>query len=149
LRIGETFAMAGGNGALQAEVIFEDCRIPFGNRLGGDGDGFRIAMAALDSGRICWAAYCVGAGTNLLDMSVAHLLKRRQFGAPLAQKQGLQWILADLAADLHAARLVCYDAAVHYEREPDRRASLGAMACSLRRRPRGSALRRRRLSQRS
>jgi len=128
LRIGNVFAMSGGHGALQAEVIFEDCRVPAENRLGEEGQGFAIAMQALDAGRICWAAYSVGAAQHLLDMTLAHLNDRWQFGKPLADQQGLQWRLADMAADVHAARLVCYEAAYRYEREPHNRARNGAMA---------------------
>ncbi len=128
LRIGKVFAMAGGHGTLQAEVIFEDCRVPVENRLGKEGEGFALAMQSLDAGRICWAAYSIGAAEQLLGMAIAHLTERHQFGKPLADNQGLQWMLADMAADLHAARLVCYDAAWRYEREPAKRTEIGAMA---------------------
>lgn len=128
LRIGDAFPMAGGNGAVQAEVIFENCRVPAENRLGEEGDGFAVAMQALDIGRICWAAYCVGAAEQLLEMTLNHLTQRHQFGKPLAANQGVQWMLADMASELHGARLVCYDAAFRYDHEPSNRARLGATA---------------------
>ncbi|MCW5748697.1 MAG: acyl-CoA dehydrogenase family protein [Alphaproteobacteria bacterium] len=128
LGIGGIFRMAGGNGSLHAEVVFENCTVPAANRLGTDGDGFAIAMRCLDAGRINWAAYCVGAAERLLDMTVHHLATRHQFGKPLIDNQGLQWMLADMALDLKAARLVCHEAAWRYDREPQQRAAIGAMA---------------------
>jgi acyl-CoA dehydrogenase len=128
LRIGKIIPMAGGRGAFHSEVFFDDLSIPLENRLGKEGDGFAIAMRCLDAGRINWAAYCVGAAQHLLDLASAHVRERHQFGRPLANNQGIQWMLADMAADLHAARLVCYQAAWQYDLEPQRRASAAAMA---------------------
>jgi acyl-CoA dehydrogenase len=120
--------MAGGTGSLHSEVIFDQCTVPIDNRLGNEGDGFVIAMECLDAGRINWSAYCVGAAQNLIDLTTRHILTRRQFGRPLADNQGIQWMLADMVADLHSARLTCYDAASRYDREPDRRAQTAATA---------------------
>jgi acyl-CoA dehydrogenase len=128
LRIGKVFRMAGGAGSLHSEVIFDQCRVPIDNRLGNEGDGFVIAMECLDAGRINWSAYCVGAAQNLIDLTNRHILTRRQFGRPLADNQGIQWMLADMVADLHSARLTCYDAASRYDREPDKRAQTAATA---------------------
>jgi acyl-CoA dehydrogenase len=128
LTIGDVFQMAGGRGAYHAEVVLTDCRVPADHRLGEAGEGFAIAMSGLDAGRINWSAYCVGAAQNLLDMTIDHLTTREQFGRPLADNQGIQWMLADMVADLHAARLVCYDAAVRYESEPENRPLVGARA---------------------
>jgi len=128
LRIGNIIPMAGGRGAFHSEVFFEDLAISQENRLGKEGDGFAIAMQCLDAGRINWAAYCVGAAQHLLDLATAHVLSRRQFGRPLAKNQGIQWMLADMAAELHAARLASYEAAWRYDREPQERASAAAMA---------------------
>jgi acyl-CoA dehydrogenase len=90
LVIGDAFQMAGGRGAYHSEVLFTDCRVPLENRIGDEGDGFAIAMSALDAGRINWAAYCVGAAQNLLDMTIDHITTRQQFGRPLADNQGIQ-----------------------------------------------------------
>ena len=125
-RTGEVFAMAGGHGALQAEIVLDDCRIPRENLL--TDDGFALAMESLDVGRICWAAYSVGAASQLLDMARAHLLRRYQFGRPLADNQGLRWMIADMVAQLHAARLVTHDAAAHYDRRSPQRTMLAATA---------------------
>ena len=128
LRIGKIIPMAGGRGPLHSEVFFENLSVPLENRLGKEGDGFAVAMQCLDAGRINWASYCVGAAQQLLDLATARLRERHQFGKPLANNQGIQWMLADMAAELHAARLACYDAAWRYDREPQRRASVAAMA---------------------
>lgn len=128
LEIGEIFQMAGGRGAYHAEVIFHGCRIPAKNRIGEEGQGFPIAMAALDAGRINWSAYCVGAAQHLLDLTIDHVLKRQQFGRALAANQGIQWMIADMEADVHAARLVCHEAAISYESRPEDRPLTGARA---------------------
>jgi alkylation response protein AidB-like acyl-CoA dehydrogenase len=128
LRIGKIIPMAGGRGAFHSEVFFEDLSVPVENLLGREGEGFAIAMQCLDAGRINWAAYCVGAAQQLLEAATIHVKDRHQFGKPLANNQGIQWMLAGMAADLHAARLVCYQAAWRYDREPQHRASVAAMA---------------------
>lgn len=128
LRIGKAIPMAGGRGALHSEVLFEDCIVPMDQRLGEEGNGFAIAMQCLDAGRINWAAYCAGAAQQLVELSVRHVLERRQFGRPLADNQGIQWMLSDMAADVHTARLACYDAAWRYDREPATRPRTAAMA---------------------
>jgi acyl-CoA dehydrogenase len=128
LHIGKVIPMAGGSGAFHSEVFFENLCVPLENRLGKEGEGFAIAMECLDAGRINWAAYCVGAAQQLLEAATAHVKERHQFGKPLAGNQGIQWMLADMAADLHAARLVCYHAAWQYDQEPEHRASAAAMA---------------------
>jgi len=128
LRVGKIIPMAGGRGAFHSELFFEDLAIPLGNRLGEEGTGFAIAMQCLDAGRINWAAYCVGAAQQLLDASKAHVMGRRQFGRPLADNQGIQWRLADMAAELHSARLACYEAAWRYDHDRQHRAGAAAMA---------------------
>lgn len=128
MRIGKVFEMAGGRGAYQSEVIFENCRVPIENRIGSEGEGFKLAMMALDAGRINWAAYSVGAAQNLFDLTVKHLTTRKQFGRPLSDNQGIKWRLADMAAQIHSARLTCYDAAWRYENDPKNRAANGATA---------------------
>lgn len=94
-----------------AQVIFEDCRVPAGNLIGGEGNGFRIAMAGLDGGRINIAACSMGAAAASLERTVDYMKERRQFGRPLAEFQGLQFRLADMATDLEAARLMVHRAA--------------------------------------
>lgn len=94
-----------------AIVNFEDCRIPRANRIGAEGEGFRIAMAGLDGGRINIAACSLGAAAASLEIAREHLLVREQFGRKLAEFQALQFKLADMATDLEASRLMIYNAA--------------------------------------
>ena len=94
-----------------AMVIFEDCRVPAENLIGAEGEGFEIAMRALDGGRINIAACSLGGARACLDAAVEHLKTRRQFGRPLAEFQALQFRLADMATELEAARLMVMNAA--------------------------------------
>jgi alkylation response protein AidB-like acyl-CoA dehydrogenase len=94
-----------------AMVNFDDCRVPVENRIGAEGEGFRIAMAGLDGGRINIASCSLGGAGLALDTAKAYLESRKQFGSPLKEFQGLQWRLADMATDLDAARLMVRRAA--------------------------------------
>jgi hypothetical protein len=89
-------------------VIFEDCHVPVANRLGQEGDGFKIAMMGLDGGRLNIAACSLGGARACLEAARAHLLERRQFGQKLADFQALQFKLADMATELDAARLMVW-----------------------------------------
>ncbi|MEW5945138.1 MAG: acyl-CoA dehydrogenase family protein [bacterium] len=93
------------------EIAFEDCETPAGNLLGGEGDGFRIAMTALDGGRIGIAAQSLGIIRACFDEAVRYSRERRQFGKALARMQAVQWMIADAARDLEAARLLVLHAA--------------------------------------
>ena len=93
------------------ELIFEQCRIPEENRLGEEGDGFKIAMTTLDGGRSGIAAQAVGIAQGALDEAVAYAKEREQFGKPIAHNQGISFKLADMATDVEAARLLTYQAA--------------------------------------
>jgi len=128
LEVGPPTPMCGGRGSHHAPLRFRDCLVPAENLLGGEGQGFPIAMHCLDAGRTHWAAYSVGVGERLLALAVAHLKERRQFGRPLADNQGLQWQLAEMETDLHAARLVCYAAAIAHDRDPQGRRLAAARA---------------------
>ena len=94
-----------------AQVNFDDCRVPVGNRIGAEGEGFRFAMSGLDGGRINIASCSLGGAGLALDTAKAHLETRSQFGNPLKDFQGLQWRLADMATELDAARLMVRRAA--------------------------------------
>jgi alkylation response protein AidB-like acyl-CoA dehydrogenase len=94
-----------------AAVIFEDCRTPIANRIGGEGEGFRIAMAGLDGGRINIAACSIGTARAALEAARAYMGERKQFGRRLADFQALQFRLADMATELDAARLMTWRAA--------------------------------------
>ncbi|MBC8463710.1 MAG: acyl-CoA dehydrogenase family protein [Deltaproteobacteria bacterium] len=93
------------------DLIFEDCRVPATNLLGAEGDGFIIAMTALDSGRIGIAAQSVGVAQAALDASIKYAKGREQFGQKISKFQGLRWILADMATEIEAARQLMLSAA--------------------------------------
>jgi alkylation response protein AidB-like acyl-CoA dehydrogenase len=95
-----------------SELIFEDCEIPEENLLGQLGEGFVDAMRTLDGGRISIAALSLGIGKGALDASVKYVKERKQFGKAIAEFQGIQWKLADMATELDAARLLTLRAAV-------------------------------------
>jgi alkylation response protein AidB-like acyl-CoA dehydrogenase len=95
-----------------SELIFEDCEIPEENLLGAEGEGFVDAMRVLDGGRISIAALALGVGRGALDAALKYVKERRQFGKAIAEFQGIQWKLADMATELDAARLLTQRAAV-------------------------------------
>jgi len=97
-------------------VFFEGCAVPEGQRLGAEGDGFKIAMATLDGGRIGIAAQAVGIARAALEEAVAYAKERRAFGQPVAQHQAIQFMLADMATELEAARLLVWRAAALKDR---------------------------------
>jgi butyryl-CoA dehydrogenase len=94
-----------------AGLVFEDCRVARENRLGEEGQGFKIALATLDGGRIGIAAQALGIAQGCLDESLAYAKQRKQFGHPIAEFQAIQWMLADMATEIDAARLLTYRAA--------------------------------------
>jgi len=95
-----------------SELIFEDCEIPSENLLGKLGEGFIDSMRVLDGGRISIAGLSLGIARGALDASVKYVKERRQFGKAIAEFQGIQWKLADMATELDAARLLTQRAAV-------------------------------------
>ncbi len=95
-----------------SELIFEDCEIPAENLLGKEGEGFVDAMRVLDGGRISIAALSLGIARGALDAALKYVKERRQFGKAIAEFQGIQWKLADMATELDAARLLTQRAAV-------------------------------------
>jgi len=97
-------------------LVFEDCRIPVTNRLGEEGDGFKVAMASLDAGRVGIAAQAVGIAQGAYEAALAYAKERHQFGRPIAEFQGIQWMLADMATRIEAARLLTYQAALAKDR---------------------------------
>jgi len=98
------------------ELIFEDCRVPKENLLGKEGDGFVIAMASLDGGRIGIASQSVGLAQACLDAAVTYAKDRIQFGKPIAQFQAIRWMIADMATEIEAARLLTFNAAAMKDR---------------------------------
>lgn len=111
LSFGKKETKLGWNSQPTAAVIFEDCRVPVANRIGEEGDGFKIAMMGLDGGRLNVAACSIGGARACLDAAREHMKQRRQFGRPIADFQALQFKLADMATELEAARLMVRRAA--------------------------------------
>lgn len=98
------------------ELIFEDCRVPAQNLLGNEGDGFIIAMASLDGGRIGIASQSVGLAQACLEAAISYAKERVQFGRPISQFQGLRWMIADMATQIEGARLLTFNAAAMKDR---------------------------------
>ncbi len=94
-----------------AEFLFENCRVPAASRLGEEGQGFRIAMSTLDGGRLGIAAQALGIAAAAYEASVAYARERKSFGVPIGQHQMVQWMLADMAVGLEAARVLTWRAA--------------------------------------
>ena len=111
LSFGKKELKLGWNSQPTAAVVFEDCRVPVANRIGEEGDGFKIAMMGLDGGRLNVSACSIGGARACLEAARNHMMERRQFGRPLADFQALQFKLADMATELEAARLMVRRAA--------------------------------------
>ena len=110
----------GWNSQPTAQVIFDNCRVPVANRIGEEGEGFRIAMMGLDGGRLNIGACSLGTATAALKRAKAYVGEREQFGKKLAQFQALQFKLADMATELEAAKLMIYQAAAKVDaKTPD------------------------------
>ena len=111
LKLGKTEEKMGMNGAAVSELILEDCRAGEDTIMGKVGEGFKVAMAGLNGGRIGIAAQAVGLGQGAMEAAVKHVKERVQFKKPLAANQGLQWYLSEMATRLEAARLLTLEAA--------------------------------------
>ncbi len=111
-----------------AMVMFENCRVPVSNLLGQEGDGFKIAMAGLDGGRLNIAACSIGGAQFCLDRTIGYMRERKQFGSKLADFQALRFRVADYATELEAARLMVRRAAVAVAQGEPGATRLAAMA---------------------
>jgi alkylation response protein AidB-like acyl-CoA dehydrogenase len=111
LEVGPKFKKMGLNGSTIAEVNLENCAVDEADRLGDEGQGFRIAMRALDSGRIGISAQAVGLAQGALDDAVAYARERKQFDRPIAELQTIQNKIADMAVKVRAARWMTWNAA--------------------------------------
>ena len=109
--VGKHESKLGIRGSSTSELIFDNCLVPEENRLGDEGRGFRIALSTIDASRIGIGAQAVGIAQGALDRSLAYAKERQQFGQPIAEFQGIQWMLADMATQIDAARLLTYRAA--------------------------------------
>ena len=111
MSIGEPEKKMGQKGAKVADVIFDDVPVPAANRLGAEGEGFKIAMRVLDRGRLHISAVCVGVAERLIADCVAYATDRKQFGKPIAEHQLIQAMLADSKTEALAARALVLETA--------------------------------------
>jgi alkylation response protein AidB-like acyl-CoA dehydrogenase len=121
---GKTERKMGLHSSPTRELIFEQCRVPAGNRLGEEGQGFKIALSTLDGGRINIGAIVVGVAQAAFETATAYARERVQFGKSISEFQGVQFMLADMAMKIEAARLLVYEAA--YKLDQGQNASMAA-----------------------
>ena len=119
----------GVNASGTTELAFQDMRVPAAQRLGEEGEGFKVAMATLDGGRIGISAQAVGIARGALEEALAYAQERQQFGRPIADFQAIQFDLADMSTELDAARLLTWKAA--WTKDQGRRYSLEAAQAKL------------------
>jgi alkylation response protein AidB-like acyl-CoA dehydrogenase len=127
-RIGKLEEKLGVRGSPTGEVIMEDVRVPAANRIGEEGRGFYIAMATLDRSRPTIGAQAVGIAQGALDYAVGYMRQRQQFGKPIAEFQGLQFMVADMAMKIEAARALVYRACAMVDTGDPELTMAGAMA---------------------
>ena len=118
----------GWNASPTAQVMLDEVRVPVANRIGAEGEGFRFAMAGLDGGRVNIGACSLGGAQRCLDEAVAYTKDRQQFGQPIADFQNTQFMLADMATDLEAARALLYLAAAKVSADAPDKSRFSAMA---------------------
>jgi len=128
LEVGKHEDKMGMRGISNCALIFDQLRVPEGNRLGNAGEGFKIAMKTLDATRAVLAALAVGLAQGALNVAAAYCQERVQFGKPLAQFQGLRFMVADMAMAIEAARQLTYRSAAVVDHGEGGAARLGAMA---------------------
>jgi len=110
-RVGREEDKMGLRGSVTSELIFENCRVPKENLLGKEGEGYKQFLMTLDGGRIGIGAMAVGLGMAALEAAARYAKERVQFGQPIAEFQAIQWMIADMATELEAARLLVLRAA--------------------------------------
>lgn len=115
--VGDVYDKMGINANHVAELFFNDMKVPKENLLGEEGEGYKIALSALDRGRIGIAAQAVGIAQRALDESIEYSQQREQFGRPISKFQAIQWKLADIETRIQAARLLVYKAAMAEEKD--------------------------------
>lgn len=128
-KVGSIFEKLGINASKTSELLFENMEVPKENLLGKEGDGFKIALSTLDGGRIGIASQAVGIAQAALDESIEYSKQRQQFGKPIAQFQAIQWMIADMATKIEAARYLVYNAA--YKKDKKERCSKEAAMAKL------------------
>jgi len=110
-KVGKEEKKMGINATACAELSFTDCEVPVENRVGNEGEGYRVALSTLDGGRIGIASQAVGIAQGAFDASLRYAQERQAFGGPIAQFQAIQFMLADMSTEIEAARLLTRRAA--------------------------------------
>ncbi|MCI0613130.1 acyl-CoA dehydrogenase, partial [bacterium] len=110
--VGKHEEKMGIRGALSSALHFENCKVPVENRLGNEGEGFKVALSTLDGGRIGIAAQAVGIAQGAYEAAIAYSKQRTAFGSQISDFQAIQFMLADMATEIEAARLLTYRAAM-------------------------------------
>jgi alkylation response protein AidB-like acyl-CoA dehydrogenase len=128
LSFGANERKMGWNAQPTRAVVFENARVPAGNRLGPEGEGFKIAMAGLDGGRLNIAACSLGGAQSAFERTLAYMKERKAFGKRLDEFQALQFRLADMATALEASRALLWRAAAAFDRKDANTTQLSAMA---------------------
>ena len=122
----------GMKGCATAELVFDNCRIPIENRLGEEGAGYKLALKILDSSRIMIAAQCLGLAKGALDAALSYSKQRNTFGKPIATRQAIQFMMADMAMQIEAARSLLFEVTKRYDSgEMDGYGALSAMVKTL------------------
>ena len=129
--VGRDEKLLGLHGSPTSELIFDNVRVPAENRLGAEGEGFKVAMVTLDEARLNCSAMALGVASAALELAVAYAKEREQFGKPIIEHQGLQFLLAEMTADVAAARALWEKAMATIEREKSREASVWAALAKL------------------
>jgi alkylation response protein AidB-like acyl-CoA dehydrogenase len=101
----------GMKGSGTAELVFENCRIPASNRLGDDGGGYSVALSTLTTSRVSIAAQCIGMARGAYEAALSYSQQRKTFGKPISEHQAIAFMLADMATEIDAARLLTHRAA--------------------------------------
>jgi alkylation response protein AidB-like acyl-CoA dehydrogenase len=110
-KVGKEEKKLGINATACVELSFTDCEVPVANRIGNEGEGYKVALSTLDGGRIGIAAQAVGIAQGAFDESLKYAQERTAFGKPISQFQAIQFMLADMATEIDAARLLTWKAA--------------------------------------
>ena len=128
-KVGSIFDKMGINANHVSELVFENMEVPKENLLGKEGEGFKIALSTLDAGRVGIGAQAVGIAQACLDESIEYAKQRQQFGRPISSFQAIQWMIADMATRIEAARYLVYNAA--YKKDKGERISKEAAMAKL------------------
>jgi acyl-CoA dehydrogenase len=120
--VGQLHETLGDTATLQSELVFENCIVPVSNVVGQVGMGFKTAMKFLDDGRLTMAACVIGPAQRLLELSIDYSKQRVTFGKPISERQAIQWMIADMATEIYAAREMLYRTA--WQKDQNRKISV-------------------------